>query len=88
VGRAADVLKKLDYHGPLALSWDDTALEEAISVHAESKDACLILGAADGVIRVTENDDLDALFEQAQLRKADKVRYQHVSFDKCLKLSL
>lgn len=30
VGRAAEVLKKLDYTGPLALSWDDTALEAAI----------------------------------------------------------
>ncbi|KAJ7778679.1 hypothetical protein DFH07DRAFT_950687 [Mycena maculata] len=74
VGRAAEVLKVLDYHGPLALSWDDTALEAAISVHAESKDVCLILGASEGVIRVTENDDLDALFEKAQLQKADKLR--------------
>jgi basic membrane lipoprotein Med (substrate-binding protein (PBP1-ABC) superfamily) len=75
VGRAADVLKKLDYHGPLALSWDDTALEAAISIHAESKDVCLILGAVEGVIRVTEQNDLDDLFEKAQLQKADKVRY-------------
>ncbi|KAJ7508549.1 hypothetical protein B0H11DRAFT_2304702 [Mycena galericulata] len=74
VGRAAEVLKKLNYTGPLALSWDDTALEEAISVHAESKEVCLILGASEGVIRVTEKDDLDALFEEAQLKKADKLR--------------
>ncbi|KAJ7627921.1 hypothetical protein DFH06DRAFT_1006609, partial [Mycena polygramma] len=64
-GRAAEVLKKLDYTGPLALSWDDTALEEAISVHAESEEVCLIPGATDSVIRVTEKDDLDALFEKA-----------------------
>jgi basic membrane lipoprotein Med (substrate-binding protein (PBP1-ABC) superfamily) len=80
VGRAADVLKKLDYHGPLALSWDDTALEQAILVHAESKDVCLILGAANGTIRVTEKDDLDDLFEKAQLQKADKVRYHLIFF--------
>ncbi|KAJ7602229.1 hypothetical protein DFH06DRAFT_1351512 [Mycena polygramma] len=66
-GRAAEVLKKLDYTGPLALSWDDTAssLEEAISVHAESEEVCLIPGATDSVIRVTEKDDLDSLFEKA-----------------------
>ncbi|KAK7012417.1 hypothetical protein R3P38DRAFT_3324101 [Favolaschia claudopus] len=59
--------------GSLALSWDDTALEEAISVHAELKEVCLILGAASGTIRVEEKDDLDTLCEQAQLQKADKV---------------
>ncbi|KAJ7723096.1 hypothetical protein DFH07DRAFT_759651, partial [Mycena maculata] len=74
VSRAAEVLKALNYTGPLALSWDDTALEAAISVHEESKAACLILGAAEGVIRVTEKDDLDALLEKAQLQKADKLR--------------
>jgi hypothetical protein len=80
VGRAAEVLKKLDYTGPLALSWDDTALEAAISIHAESKDVCLILGASEGIIRVTEKDDLDALFEKAQLQKADKVCWIHRVF--------
>ncbi|KAJ7077204.1 hypothetical protein C8R43DRAFT_1083442 [Mycena crocata] len=73
VGRAAEFLNKLGYKGPLALSWDDTALEAAISIHSESKDVCLILGATQGVIRVTEKDDLDDLFEKAQLQKADKV---------------
>ncbi|KAJ7151882.1 hypothetical protein C8R43DRAFT_1067439 [Mycena crocata] len=74
VGRAAEFLNKLGYKGPLALSWDDTALEAAISIHSESKDVCLILGATQGVIRVTEKDDLDDLFEKAQLQKADKLR--------------
>ncbi|KAJ7022802.1 hypothetical protein C8F04DRAFT_1272209 [Mycena alexandri] len=71
---AADILQKLNYHGPLALSWDDTALKEAISVHTESKDVCVILGASEGVICITKEDNLENLFEQAQLQKADKLR--------------
>ncbi|KAJ6576331.1 hypothetical protein B0H10DRAFT_2236446 [Mycena sp. CBHHK59/15] len=74
VARASEVLKKLDYSGPLSLAWDDTALEAALSVHQQSKDVCLILGSVDGAITVAENDDLDALFAKAQLRKADKLR--------------
>ncbi|KAJ7780986.1 hypothetical protein B0H16DRAFT_1496749 [Mycena metata] len=74
VATAAETLKRLKYHGPLSLSWDDTALEACISVYQESKEVCLIVGAADGAIRVTDKDDLDALFEAAKLRKADKLR--------------
>ncbi|KAJ6631075.1 hypothetical protein B0H10DRAFT_2159919 [Mycena sp. CBHHK59/15] len=50
VAMVADVLKKLNYTGPLVLSWDDTALEAALSIYQESKDVCLILGGVDGVI--------------------------------------
>ncbi|KAJ6585790.1 hypothetical protein B0H19DRAFT_926943 [Mycena capillaripes] len=74
VATASEILKKLKYEGPLGLSWDDTALETCISVYQESKEVCLILGGADGAIRVTDNDDLDALFENAKLNKADKLR--------------
>jgi hypothetical protein len=74
VATAAETLKRLKYSGPVALSWDDTALEACISVYQESKDVCLIVGGADGAIRVTEDDDLDALFEAAKLKKADKVQ--------------
>ncbi|KAJ6609212.1 hypothetical protein B0H10DRAFT_2226075 [Mycena sp. CBHHK59/15] len=58
VATAADIIKKLKYEGPVSLLWDDTALEACISVYQESK----------------ENDDLDALFEAATLKKADKLR--------------
>ncbi|KAJ6570704.1 hypothetical protein B0H10DRAFT_1964583 [Mycena sp. CBHHK59/15] len=74
VATAAETLKRLKYDGPVALSWDDTALEACISVYQESKDICLIVGGADGAIRVTKQDDLDELFKAAQLKKADKLR--------------
>ncbi|KAJ6554369.1 hypothetical protein B0H19DRAFT_1071772 [Mycena capillaripes] len=74
VAAASDTLKRLRYEGPVGLSWDNTALEACISVYQESKEVCLILGSTDGAIRVTENDDLDALFETAKLNKADKLR--------------
>ncbi|KAJ6594796.1 hypothetical protein B0H19DRAFT_1284500 [Mycena capillaripes] len=72
--RAVEILVKLEYAGPLGLSCDDTALEQAISVYQETKDTCLILGCADGVIRVADDDNIDAVLAQAQLKKADKLR--------------
>ncbi|KAH9933100.1 hypothetical protein B0H21DRAFT_835847 [Amylocystis lapponica] len=75
LGLACALLLKLDYHGPVAMSWDDTALEPAISIWQQSKDsACAILGSADGIIEVTEQDNLDAVFEDPKLAKADKLR--------------
>ncbi|KAJ7652490.1 hypothetical protein DFH06DRAFT_1331114 [Mycena polygramma] len=74
VATAADILAKLKYQGPVGLSWDDTALEACISVYQETKEVCLILGGADGAIRVTEQDDLEILFENAKLNRADKLR--------------
>lgn len=68
VGMAAAILLELKYHGPLSLAWDDTALEPAFAVWEESrKNVCSILGASGSIIRVTAEDDLDAVFEQAKL---------------------
>ncbi|KAK6984479.1 hypothetical protein R3P38DRAFT_2575912 [Favolaschia claudopus] len=57
VWRARTVLDTLKYNGPLALSWDDTSLEAALSIHQKSKDVCVILGSTDGAITVNEGDD-------------------------------
>lgn len=70
---AAAVLRGYNYNGPLGLSWDDTALEPAISIFEESKAAYLILGGTEGPIKVVGEDDLDTVFKQAQLNKAEKV---------------
>ncbi|KAH9935430.1 uncharacterized protein B0H18DRAFT_1082220 [Fomitopsis serialis] len=75
IDTAASVLQQLDYHGPVALAWDDTLMEAALSIWQESKDStCLILGAASGIIEVSESDDLDEVFERAKLDRADKLR--------------
>ncbi|KAF7312426.1 hypothetical protein MIND_00256100 [Mycena indigotica] len=74
IERIVDILFKLGYSGPLALSCDDTALEPAISIYQETKDTCLILGSINGPIRVGANDDLDLVMQTAQLQKADKLR--------------
>jgi len=50
---AAEELEKLDYCGPLALSWDDTDLEQSLSVWNEGNDVWTVLGGSDGPIRVT-----------------------------------
>lgn len=71
---AKATLVALDYHGPLSLSWDDTALEPALAIYQESKDGiCTILGAASGSIAVESESDLDAAFEDARKHQADKV---------------
>ncbi|TEB28899.1 hypothetical protein FA13DRAFT_1793737 [Coprinellus micaceus] len=57
---AAETLRQYDCRGLIALSWDDTQLEPAISAHKD----------ADGVIRVEEGSDLDTIFVQAQLKQA------------------
>lgn len=68
------MILKLRYDGPLALSWDDTALEPAISVWEESKaGACMILGSAAGVEEVSSAALFDEAFEKASEMKADKV---------------
>lgn len=78
---AADTLKKLDYHGPLALSWDDTDLEQSLSVWDEGKDIWVLLGGTDGPIRVSSASAVDALFDDPTLKKADKVCTKPFTFD-------
>ena len=70
---ACETLWKLDYCGPVALSWDDTALEQALSVWDEGGDTFTILGCSDGPIRVSSAAAVDAIFEDKSLAKADKV---------------
>lgn len=47
---AKALLKKYDYSGPLALSWDDTALEPAISISQETKGAWVVIESVEGNI--------------------------------------
>ncbi|KAJ3513597.1 hypothetical protein NMY22_g14994 [Coprinellus aureogranulatus] len=70
----ADLLTKYDYHGPLALSWDDTELAPAISIYQESKDICVVIGGGDDVVRVGPNDSIDDVLANARLNKATKLR--------------
>ena len=76
---ARETLRKLDYCGPVALSWDDTALEQALSVWDEGGDTFTILGCSDGPIRVSSAAAVDAIFEDKSLAKADKVRLRLLS---------
>lgn len=70
---ASAVLKKYDYAGPLALSWDDTELEPAIAIYQESKNVCIIIGSTDGTLRVESHDQIEQVFENARLNQAEKV---------------
>ena len=81
VKRAAETLQRLQYHGPLALSWDDTDLEKALSVWQRSKSELVVLGLADGPITVRSEKEVDDMFaDMGKLRLGEKVRlvwYNH-----------
>ena len=74
INTIVDTLAKLKYTGPLALAWDDTSIEKVISICKESPDTYAILGSGCGVFHISDEADLDELFESAQLNVADKVR--------------
>jgi hypothetical protein len=63
----------LDYHGPLALSWDDTDLEKALCVYEKSKGFFSVIGNIGDPIIVAPTDDLESVFENANIAKANKV---------------
>ncbi|KAI0054490.1 hypothetical protein BV25DRAFT_1922630 [Artomyces pyxidatus] len=71
---AATTLLTLAYKGPLSLSWDDTDLEKALSIWRESQGVWAVIGVASGPIRVTSEDEVEAVLTQASLEKADKLR--------------
>jgi len=73
VQRARAALDAYGYVGPVALSWDDTELEPAISVYQDGKDSVLIIGGAKGPIKVKSLVDYDKMVENAKLIEADKV---------------
>lgn len=73
VALAAALIKKYEYHGPLALSWDDTELEPAISVFQQSKDVCVVIGSVDGELLVESYEDIERVHQNAQLSKSEKV---------------
>jgi len=73
IALAATLIKKYEYYGPLALSWDDTELEPAISVFQKSKDVCIVIGSVDGELLVRSYDDIERVLQKAQLDKAEKV---------------
>ena len=73
ISLAAAILKKYDYSGSIALSWDDTDLEPAISVFQESKDICVVIGSTDGELRVESYDEIEGVLERARLYPAQKV---------------
>jgi hypothetical protein len=77
VQNAVSVLEKLNYNGPLALGWDDTDLEPALStwqaVSDKGSDTWVVLGSSQGPIRVTSAAEVDAVFDNIKIRKADKV---------------
>jgi|SRR5882762_2702341 len=78
VTMVVEELEKLDYCGPLALSWDDMDLEQSLSIWNEGNDVWMVLGGSDGPICVMSAEAVDAIFDKPELKKADKVRCHQV----------
>ena len=74
-----EALQKLNYHGPIALSWDDTALEQALSVWDKGDDIFTILRCSDGPIWGTSAATVDIIFEDQNLAQVDKVCANNMS---------
>ena len=74
---AKDMLRRLDYDGPTALSWDDTDMEETLdawqAVKDRGTDCWTVIGGEKGPIRVTTLGAVDEIFGDSDFRKADKV---------------
>jgi len=73
VKKLQETLKGYGYAGPVALSWDDTELEPALSVYQDGKDTVLVLGGVDGPLKVKSLVDYDGIVEKAKIVEADKV---------------
>ncbi|GLB36846.1 putative ulp1 protease family, C-terminal catalytic domain [Lyophyllum shimeji] len=74
VSLALDVIERLNYSGPIGLSWDDTDLEPAISIYQESKETCMVIGSVNEELCVKSHEDIQRILENARLKPADKLR--------------
>lgn len=67
-------LVDLDYHGPVALSCDDTKLFSALRLFWDKKKECYFLvGACGGPVRVPDVDTAQKALENPEIKKATKV---------------
>ncbi|KAF7364532.1 hypothetical protein MVEN_00322200 [Mycena venus] len=68
-------LNALDYHGPVDLSCDETKLFPGLRMYPDGKDKVdYLVGAVEGPIRVADPDAMKAILEDANVKKATKVR--------------
>lgn len=73
VDTASATLDNYHYLGPVALSWDDTALEPALQAYKDSDGTWLILGGTEGPISVSSHEELEAIFAKGNMKPGDKV---------------
>ncbi|KAI0030097.1 hypothetical protein K488DRAFT_79810 [Vararia minispora EC-137] len=72
--RASAKIIGLNYTGPVALSWDDTDIEQALTLWETTKGTWTLLGAVGGPLSVSSEDSMDEVFANAKLEKASKLR--------------
>lgn len=69
----AEVMKKLDYHGPVALACDDCKLDKGLHGFPTGDGIWRVIGNAGEPLDVAE-EDLEALLSDPNVVKAEKVR--------------
>ncbi|KAK7017561.1 hypothetical protein VNI00_018575 [Paramarasmius palmivorus] len=75
VNQLSATLTQYGYMGPIALSWDDTELEPALSVLRQTDtDTVLVVGEARGVLEFSTMEEVEHFLEEGSFTKADKVR--------------
>ncbi|VDC00174.1 unnamed protein product [Peniophora sp. CBMAI 1063] len=57
----AAYLKKLDYNGPLAFGWDDTELQQGVTVMQQTPEFCVVVGGAAGPVEVRNEGDIESM---------------------------
>lgn len=74
----AAYLQKLGYSGPLAFGWDDTELQQGVTVMQRTSEFCVVVGGAGGPVEVRNEGDIESMLRalDPQTKLATKV---HVS---------
>ncbi|KZV71006.1 hypothetical protein PENSPDRAFT_685015 [Peniophora sp. CONT] len=76
IERIAAYLDQLGYHGPLAFGWDDTELQEGVTVMQRTPEFCIVVGTADGPLEVRNKGDIDSILRSLnpETKLATKLR--------------
>ncbi|KZV80253.1 hypothetical protein EXIGLDRAFT_630566, partial [Exidia glandulosa HHB12029] len=75
IGRAVNILKSYEYHGPIILACDDTKLTASLRERRSPDGAWIVVGQTEcDAIRVESQDEVDDLLKRTDLALGEKLR--------------
>lgn len=79
IARVAAYLAQLGYSGPLAFGWDDTELQQGVTVMQRTPEYCIVVGTADGPLEVRNEGDINTVLRSLdpKTKLATKVSLTH-----------